>query len=232
MVTSPPDPEPPPTVRGSLPPRSTTRPPGSPILSDAAAASHVRPARETQSENAPANHALPTKAALEDFHAALHAPYSTLVTGRFAGTTDEIIQWAAWKWGIDEDVMRAVAAAESGWNQQAVADGGVSFGLFSVKTQLASPPAGWPGSYPLARTSTAFNADLYGRAVRSCLDGRERWLGPTYHPGDLWGCVGAWFSGSFHDPPAESYVKDVKRSLIERSWQPAGARTPEGGVQL
>jgi soluble lytic murein transglycosylase-like protein len=31
----------------------------------------------------------------------------------FRGTTDEIIRWAAWKWGIDEDLLRAVAARES-----------------------------------------------------------------------------------------------------------------------
>jgi soluble lytic murein transglycosylase-like protein len=35
------------------------------------------------------------------------------VTGNFRGTTDEIIRWAAWKWGIDEDLLRAVAARES-----------------------------------------------------------------------------------------------------------------------
>jgi autotransporter family porin len=35
------------------------------------------------------------------------------VTGNFTGTTDEIIQWAAHKWGIDEDVVRSVATAES-----------------------------------------------------------------------------------------------------------------------
>ena len=31
------------------------------------------------------------------------------MTGNFVGSTDEIIQWAAWKWGVDEDVIRAVA---------------------------------------------------------------------------------------------------------------------------
>ena len=35
------------------------------------------------------------------------------VTGNFTGTTDEIIQWAACKWGIDEDIVRAQSVAES-----------------------------------------------------------------------------------------------------------------------
>ena len=44
-----------------------------------------------------------------------------------AGTTDQIIQWAACKWGIDEDIVRAQAAKESAWHQNVggglVADG-------------------------------------------------------------------------------------------------------------
>ena len=40
------------------------------------------------------------------------------VTGNFTGTTDEIIQWAACKWGIDEDIVRAQAAKESYWIQK------------------------------------------------------------------------------------------------------------------
>ena len=32
-----------------------------------------------------------------------------LVDGDFAGTTDQLIQWAACKWGIDEDIVRAPA---------------------------------------------------------------------------------------------------------------------------
>jgi hypothetical protein len=35
------------------------------------------------------------------------------VTGNFTGTTTEIIQWAACKWGIDEDTIRADAVQES-----------------------------------------------------------------------------------------------------------------------
>jgi hypothetical protein len=38
------------------------------------------------------------------------------VDGQYAGTTDEIIQWAACKWGISDNLLRAVAAQESTWN--------------------------------------------------------------------------------------------------------------------
>jgi hypothetical protein len=201
---------------------STTRPPDSAVLGDSAAAAHVRPAPEIRPDNVAANHAAPSKGELADFRSASSEPYSAQVSGAFSGTTDEIIQWAAWKWGVDEDLMRAAAVQESDWHQNDVSDGGVSFGLFSVKTQLAQGDAGWAGTYPLAMSSTAFNADYYGRAFRSCFDGRESWLGGSYHAGDLWGCVGLWYSGGFHDDGAESYVRLVKNWLVQRRWAQPG----------
>jgi autotransporter family porin len=39
------------------------------------------------------------------------------VNGQHVGTTDENIQWAACKWGISDNVLRAMAAAESTWYQ-------------------------------------------------------------------------------------------------------------------
>jgi len=47
------------------------------------------------------------------------------VSGQFTGTTDEIIQWAACKWGLSDNVLRAIATQESGWYQGEVyPDGG------------------------------------------------------------------------------------------------------------
>ena len=37
------------------------------------------------------------------------------VSGQHTGTTDENIQWAACKWGISDNLLRAMAAAESTW---------------------------------------------------------------------------------------------------------------------
>ena len=39
------------------------------------------------------------------------------VTGAHVGTTDENIQWAACKWGISDNVLRAIAVRESTWTQ-------------------------------------------------------------------------------------------------------------------
>ncbi len=47
------------------------------------------------------------------------------VSGGFTGTTDEIFQWVACKWGLDDNLLRAVALRESGWYQgQRYLDGG------------------------------------------------------------------------------------------------------------
>jgi hypothetical protein len=39
------------------------------------------------------------------------------VDGQFTGTTDEIFQWAACKWGLSDNMLRAVAVRESTWYQ-------------------------------------------------------------------------------------------------------------------
>jgi hypothetical protein len=174
---------------------------------------------EPRPDNAAENRRMLTRRQRRYFRAHSDMTYKDRVTGHFRGTTDEIIQWAAWKWGIDEDIMRAVAVNESWWNQSEVGDRGVSFGIFQVKTQLVGS-GGWPGTHPLAKVSTAFNADYFGRALRSCYDGRETWLGGSYHSGDLWGCVGWWYSGNWND--AQDYVSRVKKWLAERAWEQPG----------
>ena len=42
------------------------------------------------------------------------------VDGQFTGTTDEIFQWAACKWGMPDNVLRAIAVRESTWYQYLV----------------------------------------------------------------------------------------------------------------
>jgi hypothetical protein len=41
------------------------------------------------------------------------------VDGQFQGTTDEIFQWAACKWGLPDNLLRAIAVRESTWYQDA-----------------------------------------------------------------------------------------------------------------
>lgn len=207
---------------------AVTRPPGragSEVLSDHAAACEVRgSAFEPRPSNTPFNQRVPTPAELRRFRALsrLPAAETRLVTGHFRGTTDEIIQWAAWKWGIAVDVLRAVATRESSWRQGFVGDNGQSFGLMQVKVTAFS------GTWPLARLSTAFNVDFYGAVFRNYYDGAATWLntvsgnGGAYRAGDLWGSIGAWFSGRWHNPSAGPYIAQVRGALASRPWLTSG----------
>ena len=91
----------------------TTLAPGSTLPSDAQCAAAVRPANEIRPDNAGYN---ATRGSTQQ------SGWFSRVTGNFTGTTDQIIQWAACKWGIDEDIVRAQAAKESAWHQDAAGD--------------------------------------------------------------------------------------------------------------
>jgi hypothetical protein len=198
--------------------KALTRAPGSKPLSDAAAARHVRRSSfEPRPDNADENRRMLTRRQLRHFRAHSDMVYKNRVTGHFRGTTDEIIQWAAWKHGISEDLLRAVAVKESWWHMSTVGDNGDSFGLFQIRRPFHCCPS-------FARNSTAFNADYYGAILRAYYDGKETWLntverGRDYKAGDLWGSVGAWFAGRWHTPPAEDYIKAVKAHLKARTWR-------------
>jgi len=116
--------------------------------SDAACARRVtRNHWEPRPENSVANHRVPRSAVPWNNTAGWRYWRAFIgkrdrVTGRFTGTTDEIIQWAACKWGIDEDVVRAVAVQESYWKQALRADVEAgrahSFGLMQIRHDDAS----------------------------------------------------------------------------------------------
>ena len=99
-----------------------TRPVGSPPLSDAEAAARalLHPIEATPG-NETYNRRVPTPEEISAFRSEADKagwgdePYNPYVTGNFVGTTDEIFSWAACKWGIDEDTIRAVAVQESEW---------------------------------------------------------------------------------------------------------------------
>ena len=40
-----------------------------------------------------------------------------------------------------------------------------------------------------------------------------------YAPGDLWGCVGAWFSGRWYTQDAKGYIAAVQDNLKRKVWQ-------------
>jgi hypothetical protein len=103
-------------------------------LSDKRAAKLVKHSRfEPRPANREALRTMPTAAQLRAFRAQSEMPYARYVSGRFTGTTDEVIQWSARKWGFKPDLLRAVATVESWWRMSTVGDNGDSFGLFQVR---------------------------------------------------------------------------------------------------
>jgi autotransporter family porin len=193
-----------------------TLPPGAALPSDATCAAQVR---RTTTEIRPQN---ATYNQTKGFGSPANPPQPLYkrVTGNFTGTTDEIIQWAACKWGIDEDIVRAQTAKESYWTMTAVGDNGESFGLMQVR----KPYWAWAFNNGVgdAQSSSAFNMDAALAARRNCFEGNETWLGGSYAKGDIWGCVGLWFSGRWHDAGAEQYITDVKGYLNPPIWTTPG----------
>jgi hypothetical protein len=211
-----------------------TLPAGAALPSDATCASKVRQAAEVRPANATANHTRGVGG---------NSLYSR-VTGNYVGTTDQIIQWTACKWGIDEDVVRAQAAVESYWFQRATGD-------FTTNTSMCVPghrilgADGTPGQcpesigllqvrYPYhltafqtnndATVSSAYNLDYAYANWRNCFEGGDAWLNNynpprPYRAGDVWGCIGVWFSGRWYDAGAQGYINRVQTDLRQRTWQ-------------
>ncbi|MGH2926279.1 MAG: hypothetical protein ACRDK1_09960 [Solirubrobacterales bacterium] len=200
-----------------------TKPVGWGPLTSEQAANRVQPSSwEPRPDNRTANGTVPGTAQLRDWRKQSDMPYARFVDGGFRGTTDEIIQWAAYKWGFRPGVLRAVATVESWWHQSAVGDNGDSFGLFQVRR-----PYHCRGECRIARDSTAFNADYYGGILRAYYDGKMTWLntverGRDYRAGDLWGSVGAWYAGRWWTDPAKQYIRTVCARLAERTWRTPG----------
>ncbi len=188
------------------------------------------------------------------------------VDGQFQGTTDEIFQWAACKWGIPDNVLRGIAVRESTWFQREVYANGrcvsnwscgdffssatadsIKFcnaisqyghdynadygaGLcpktFSITGIMSWDAPAWQapnpafpdnqnGTFPFSRNSTAFAEDYIGAHLRGCYEGWMKWLGPS---GDLWGCVGSWYSGDWHSTAADGYISRVQNEITNHRW--------------
>ena len=64
-------------------------------------------------------------------------------------------------------------------------------------------------------------------ARRNCFEGNEGWLnqferGRDYAAGDLWGCVGLWFSGRWYYGGAIEYTAEVRDWYNQRIWETPG----------
>ena len=202
-------PPPPPTLSARFP----LLPPGAVLPRGGECAARVRRAAwEPRPENTAANHTTGTAVStISGAGVQANTRFAPRIAGDFTGTTDEIIQWAACKWGMDEDIVRAMAMQESTWRQTAVGPKG-TVGLLQIK------PTAHPGTYPASQTSTAFNLD-YGLAWwRTCYEGYVSWI-PASARGDAWGCVGLWLSGRWRDTAAAAYIARIKRHLAEQPWR-------------
>jgi hypothetical protein len=215
---------------------------------DAEAAARVhQSAWEPRRANTRDNRVVPGQLRLQREKAAAHA-YDPRwnryvlhrITGHFSGTTDEILQWAAAKWGLPDNLLRTIAYMESDWDQDNRGDYvhdrakcppgytslpcPVTFGLVGTKS------TSWPGIFPWNRDSTAAAVDVLGGWLRGCYEGWVWWLRDhgnrsrgVYHAGDLWGCVGAWYSGNWRDGPVtgasgESYILRAQYWAKMRPW--------------
>ena len=213
---------------GTEVPHFATLPVGSPLPSDAACAASVRPAPEVRPENLPYNQTMGVGPTTDH----------SRVSGAFTGTTDEILQWAACKWGIDEDVVRAQVALESWWYQTATGD--PTSDLAACHPLLRGESSTCPESVGLGQVrfayhsvafahdnaiaSSAYNVDYTYSFWRSCYDGSMTWVrdvegGSSYAAGDTWACVGLWYSGRWLTPPARSYIDAVQQNLSSRVWE-------------
>ena len=227
----------------------TTLPPGSALPSEGTCAGRVSPAAENRPDNTTANHSVPTGAQIANLQPwnpsiGMDNKSDSLrrqITGNYTGTTDEILQWVACKWGIDVNIVRAEAVQESHWHQSQLGD-------YTTNASLC-PPGTWNGSscyqsygilqikytyfkteWPMSRQDTAFNAEFVYGWIRNCYEGWTDYLYsvtpspgyPTYHAGDIWGCLGFWFSGSWYTSGAINYINIIKQDYQQKPWLQPG----------
>jgi autotransporter family porin len=228
-----------------------TLPPGSVLPSDSECAAAVKHRPENKRANAAYNAARGGPQLANNFFSGddprANTQIGPRVTGNFSGTTDEILQWVACKWGVDEDTVRAQAAIESWWNQNTLGDWTTDstrcapgHGL-GVDGQAGQCPESWgilqnrypyeQSAWPGIATSTAYNADLGYAIWRTCYEGYEGWLntvdrGQQYAAGDTMGCMGRWFAGRWHTAAADGYSARVQGYLTSRVWEQANFQEP------
>ena len=168
------------------------------------------------------------------------------ISGNFTGRTDEVFQWAALKWGLPDEILRAMAVAESYWHQGEVDErgqpvSGRGYGDFTENQSQCAPgysipcPQSFgilqikhtahPDTFSRSRDSTSFAVDYVAGVLRGCYEGWEVWLRDwgykgrgEYTGGDVWGCVGRWYSGNWHTDDAEWYISTVRSHLENKPW--------------
>jgi hypothetical protein len=244
---------------------STFRP-----LSDRAAAALITHQQETRPDNArsytlggvryPSTTTyVPTDAQLRRFRAARTSlgqnvlqfnPYLRYVDGRDGlhnPSTDDLIQWAAHKWGIPENWLRAEYVLESYWSSYQLGDletvsrsdyeryplqarvpGRLQVYQSLGITQVRWAPSGWvgAGTEPLRWESMAFNIDDQAATVRFFYDNpggaRTLWGDSTFRPCEKWNSIGGWFASyPWRSAGQASYIREVQGDLADTAWRSA-----------
>ena len=234
-------------------PQYSLLPAGSKLPSDKKCAAGVAgDAVEPVPKNSPENEFMPSASDLAAYKSEAAtgeggAPGSYLlrVDGKFTGSTDAILKWAACKWGFDENVTRATAVNESYWHQNNVGDvgNGTSLGILQVKSRdypstcesVASSQntSDVTNSDCYSYLSTAFDADYKLAQQRACFEGQISYMigespagYPSYPNGTpdqmMWGCVGWWYSGHWYDSGALTYISQVQGYLSAQTWAQPG----------
>ena len=211
---------PPPAATGTF----KTLPPGSALPTGQECAARVRPAREVRPENAAANATTAGSHRLTYVNGVNYDRDPSNITpaarslvsridGNFTGTTDEILQWGACKWGFDEEVLRAVAVTESTWRQSENGDGGQSFGLLQIKVTIHGQ------TWPWAKDSTAFNVDYALAWRRLMFEGHMSDWVPPAAVGDEMAGISMWYAGDWNwTAGREGYLAAVRKHLAEKPW--------------
>jgi hypothetical protein len=205
-----------------------TLPPGAALPSAAECADRIRrngwePVPANTAKNGAVSIAVPSLTADPNNQ---RPDYTARVSGNFAGTTDELRQFYACKWGLDEVYLGAVMHLESQWRQDQLGDympaqnnpncrpGYLtdpcpeSFGITQIRPQY------YAGTWPGAIESTSFNLDYYAANQRACYDGLITWLGPSYGKGDVMGCAGWWYNGGSWKTSASAWYRDAVQARI------------------
>jgi hypothetical protein len=237
-------------------------------LSDAAAAALVTREAETRPYNdkayrldgtryAAPNDYVPTALQLAAFRASKTSfgqtvtqlnPYLNYVDGRDglrSPSTDDLIQWAAHKWGIPEDWLRAQYALESYWNSYMLGDPAPvpqslyleypalqrMLGTGNVYESSGIAQVKWipdgssdPGTEPLSWESTAFSVDFQAATVRFYYDNpsgsRTAWGDAAYSPCQKWQSIGGWNSPyPWANAEQQTYIAKVQHLLDSAAWK-------------
>jgi hypothetical protein len=176
------------------------------LPTDGQCAALISPTAETATWNAAFNQIMPTASQLQAYAAGGYTStyqddYTQYkrVDGQYTGSTDMIMRWAACKYGVDENVVRAQGWVESGWKQGAAGDKRTTQsacvqGSFTAlwNTTITEPDGStvscpnccyqsWSAwqtkvfyewmTWPEIMQSTAFAADYRYADQRACMDG-------------------------------------------------------------